>query len=128
MLKDYFKAFEKDRDFRSRTGRKEFWRAALPDTIILSAVIAGFFLFTDFKLIFFITGILYIAATFTSRLALWTRRLHDTGLKGTFAFVFFIPVLGILALWFVFMSDSQPKDNDYGKYIKEPVKKKKKNK
>lgn len=123
MLKGYFEAFEKDRDFKSRTGRKKFWCAALPDMVILAAVTAGFFLFRDFDLIFLSAGILYLAATMTSRLALWTRRLHDTGLKGTFAFVFFIPILGILALWFVFMSDSQPKDNEYGKYVKEPQRK-----
>lgn len=125
MLKGYFDAFENDRDFRSRTGRKAFWRASIPDIIIIVAIIAGYFLFSDFDIIFFCAGILYMAVTLTSRLALWTRRLHDVGLKGTFAFVFFIPVLGILALWFVFMSDSQPKDNDYGKYVKEPLKKKK---
>lgn len=125
MLKGYFEAFEKDRDFRSRTGRKAFWRAALPDAVILAVIIAGFFLFKDFDLVFLCAGILYLAVTMTSRLALWTRRLHDVGLKGTFAFVFFVPVLGILALWFIFMSDSQPKDNEYGKYVKEPVKKKK---
>ena len=125
MLKDYFAAFDRDRDFRSRTGRKEFHRAALPDFIILVAVIAGYFLFKDFDLVFLCEGILYIAVTFTSRLALWTRRLHDTGLKGTFAFIFFVPVIGILVLWFIFMSDSQPKDNEYGKYVKEPQKKKK---
>lgn len=124
MLKDYLAAFDKDRDFRSRTGRKEFWRAALPDVIILALVIAGFFLFSDFRLLFIVEGFLYIAVTLTARLALWTRRLHDVGLKGTYAFVFFIPVLGILALWFIFMSDSQPKDNEFGKYIKEPTKKK----
>ena len=128
MLKEYFKTFEKDRDFCSRTGKREFWHASLPDTVILAVIIAGFFIFSDFKLIFLIEGVLYIAVTLTSRLALWTRRLHDTGLKGTFAFVFFIPVLGILALWFVFMSDSQTKDNNYGKYVKETTKKKNKKK
>lgn len=128
MLKGYFEAFENDRDFRSRTGRKAFWRASIPDVIILALLVAGFFLFTDFRIIFFITGILYLAVTLTSRLALWTRRLHDVGLKGTYAFIVFFPILGILALWFIFMSDSQPKDNDFGKYVKEPEKKKDKKK
>lgn len=116
MLKDYFEAFEKDRDFSSRTGRKEFWRAAMPDIAVIAAAAAGIILFEEFRLIFIIASCLYIAATFSVRLALWFRRLHDTGLKGTFALVGLIPVVGILALWFVFMSDSQPKDNDYGKY------------
>lgn len=125
MLKGYFKAFEKDRDFKSRTGKSEFWSAALPDFIILVAVLAGFFLLKSFDIVFLCVGVLYVAVTFTSRLALWTRRLHDTGIKGTFIFVIFVPILGFLALLFLFMSDSQPKDNEFGKYIKEPKKKKK---
>ena len=34
MLKNYFNMFELDRDFSSRTARKEFWHTALPDVII----------------------------------------------------------------------------------------------
>ncbi len=124
MLKDYFEAFEKDRDFSSRTGRKEFWHAAIPDIIIIAFITAGIFLFEDFRIIFIIAGCLYIAATFTSRLALWFRRLHDTGLKGSFALVGLIPVVGILALWFVFMSDSQPKNNEYGDFTGQKPKRK----
>lgn len=125
MLKEYFNAFEKDREFNSRTGKDEFWRAALPDFIILGLVLAGFFLLKSFDIVFLCVGVLYVAVTFTSRLALWTRRLHDTGIKGTFIFVILVPILGFLALLFVFMSDSQQKDNEFGKYINEPKKKKK---
>ncbi|MCQ2471054.1 MAG: DUF805 domain-containing protein [Clostridia bacterium] len=125
MLKEYFKAFEKDRDFKSRTGKDEFWRAALPDFIILGALIAGFFCLKSFDIVFLALGIAYVAVTFTSRLALWTRRLHDTGIKGTFVFVILVPILGFLALLFVFMSDSQQKDNGFGKFTKDTKKKRK---
>lgn len=126
MLKEYFKSFEKDRDFRSRTGRKEFWRAALPDVIIWVMLITFYFVFSELDLVFLALAVVYFLVTLTSRAALWVRRLHDTGIKGTFAFVALIPVLGWCALCFVFMSDSQPKNNEFGEYIPEPKKKDKK--
>ena len=86
-------------------------------TALIGLLTAFYFIFNDVGFIFISAAALYLADTFVSRLALWIRRLHDTGLKGTFAFVIFIPVLGILALLFVFMSDSQPKKNAYGPYV-----------
>lgn len=119
MLKYYFETFERDREFNTRTGRVEFWRALMPDVIMWALLTAFYFIFNDVGFIFIGAAALYLADTFVSRLALWIRRLHDTGLKGTFAFVIFIPVLGILALLFVFMSDSQPKKNAYGPYVEQ---------
>ena len=117
MLKYYFETFERDREFNTRTDRVEFWKASMPDVIMWAVLTAFYFIFNDVGFIFIGAAALYLADTFVSRLALWIRRLHDTGLKGTFAFVIFIPVLGILALLFVFMSDSQPKKNSYGPYV-----------
>ena len=126
MLKNYFNMFELDRDFSSRTARKEFWRAALPDVIIWALLIAFYFIFNDIGIIFICIAAVYLLDTFSARLALWFRRMHDTGIKGTFSLVVLIPLLGALALLFVFMSDSQPKNNVYGEYIAEEPKKKKK--
>ncbi len=126
MFTSYLKTFEKDRDFTSRTVRKDFWRASWVDIIVWAVLIACYFCFKDINLLYVVLAALYFLVTLTSRFALWVRRIHDTGLKGTFAFVLLIPVLGVFALLFVFMSDSQPKDNAYGKYIPEPKKKSKK--
>lgn len=128
MLKNYFNMFELDRDFSSRTTRKEFWRTALPDIIIWVVITAFYFIFMDVGIIFICIAAVYLLDTFSARLALWFRRMHDTGIKGTFSLVCLIPLLGALALLFVFMSDSQPKDNIYGKYIAENAKKKKQKK
>ena len=87
MLKHYFETFERDREFNARTGRVEFWRASMPDVIIWALLTAFYFIFNDVGFIFISAAALYLADTFVSRLALWIRRLHDTGLKGTFAFV-----------------------------------------
>ncbi|MBQ7595991.1 MAG: DUF805 domain-containing protein [Clostridia bacterium] len=128
MFTAYLKTFENDRDFTSRTGRKDLWRASWVDIIVWAVLIISYFCFKDINLLYVILAALYFFVTLTSRFALWVRRLHDTGIKGTFAFVALIPVLGTFALLFIFMSDSQPKDNIYGKYIPEPKKKKKNNK
>ena len=125
MFSSYLKTFDKDRDFNSRTTKRDFWNACWLDIIIWAVLIISYFSFKDINLIYVVLAALYFLDTLTSRFALWVRRLHDTGLKGTFAFVVLVPVLGIFALLFVFMSDSQPKDNAYGKYIPEPKKKKK---
>ena len=128
MLKEYFASFEKDREFSGRTGRKEFWRAAVPDIILWALMILFYFIFPDVNLIFVGTAALYLLVTFTSRLAMWIRRLHDTGVNGTFCLVIIIPVLGILALLFIFLSDSQPKDNMFGPYVDDGSKKMKRKK
>ena len=124
MFSAFFKTFEYDRDFSSRTTRKDFWKASWLDIIIWAVLIISYFCFKEINLLYVVLAALYFLVTLTSRFALWVRRLHDTGLKGTFAFTVLIPVLGIFALLFVFMSDAQPKDNIYGKYVPEPKKKK----
>ena len=86
---------------------------------------AFYFIFNDIGIIFICIAAVYLLDTFSARLALWFRRMHDTGIKGTFSLVVLIPLLGALALLFVFMSDSQPKNNVYGEYIAEEPKKKK---
>lgn len=119
MLKDFFRFFERDREFNTRTPRKEFWRAALPDAIIWGLLVLFYFLFKDVNFIFIVIAALYLLDTFTARLALWFRRLHDLGISGAFSLVILIPVLGVFMLLFVFSSDSQPKNNAYGEYVKE---------
>lgn len=126
MFSAFLKTFDYDRDFSSRTTRKDFWKASWLDIIIWAVLIISYFCFKEINLLYVILAVLYFLVTLTSRFALWVRRLHDTGLKGTFAFAALVPVLGIFALLFVFMSDSQPKDNIYGKYIPTPKKKKSK--
>ena len=126
MFSAFLKTFDYDRDFSSRTTRKDFWKASWLDIIIWAVLIVSYFCFKEINLLYVVLAVLYLLVTLTSRFALWVRRLHDTGLKGTFAFAALVPVLGIFALLFVFMSDSQPKDNIYGKYVPAPKKKKSK--
>ena len=125
MLKAYFEMFERDREFSTRQAKEDFWRSACIDIIIWAIIALLAIIFSDMLIFWGVAATLYLLATFSARLALWFRRMHDTGIKGTFSLVILIPVLGVIALLFVFMSDSQPKDNAYGEYVKPPKKKKK---
>ncbi len=119
--------FERDRDFSSRENKEDFWRSAGIDTIIWALLALFTIIFKEIRIFFLAVAILYLLVTFSARLALWFRRMHDTGIKGTFSLVILIPVLGVIALLFIFMSDSQQKDNYWGTYDK-PKRKKKKTK
>lgn len=125
MLKAYFEMFERDREFSTRQTKEDFWKSACIDIIIWATIALLAIIFKDMLLFWSVVAGLYLATTFSARLALWFRRMHDTGIRGTFTFAILIPVIGVLALLFVFMSDSQPANNAYGEYIK-PAKKKKK--
>ena len=122
MFRAYFEMFERDRDFSSRENKENFWRSACIDIIIWSALALFTIIFKEIRIFFLIVAILYLLVTFSARLALWFRRMHDTGIKGTFSLVILIPVLGVIALMFIFMSDSQPKDNYWGPYDKKKKK------
>lgn len=126
MFKGYFEMFERDRDFSSRDTKEVFWRSAGLDIIIWAVMAILAIIFNDMLIFWGAVAVLYLAVTFSARLALWFRRMHDTGIKGTFSLVILIPVIGAIALLFVFLSDSQPKNNAYGEYQKPKKKAKKK--
>ncbi len=125
MLKAYFEMFERDREFSTRETKNDFWKSACIDIIIWSILMLFLIIFKEIRIFFFAVSIAYLAVTFSARLALWFRRMHDTGIKGSFSLVILIPILGVIALMFVFMSDSQKKNNRWGEYVKERKKKKK---
>ncbi len=125
MLNAYFEMFERDREFSTRQTKEDFWKSACIDIIIWSVLATLTIVFRDMIIFWAVVATLYLLTTFSARLALWFRRMHDTGIRGTFSLAILIPVLGALALLFIFMSDSQPKNNIYGEYVKSTNKKKK---
>ncbi len=125
MIKAYFEMFERDREFSTRQTKEDFWKSACIDIIIWATIALLAIIFSDMLAFWGAVATIYLLTTFSARLALWFRRMHDTGIRGTFSLVILIPVLGVVALLFIFMSDSQPKNNIYGEYVK-PAKKKKK--
>ncbi len=62
---------------------------------------------------------LYYLFILIPTVALWVRRLHDTGRSGWYLFLLLIPLVGVI-LFFVFScTDSQPGENSYGPNPKE---------
>ncbi|WP_334124125.1 DUF805 domain-containing protein [Empedobacter brevis] len=57
---------------------------------------------------------LYSLAVFIPNLAVFVRRLHDTGKSGWTLLVYFIPLVGLILLIIWLASDSQPGSNNWG--------------
>jgi len=72
-------------------------------------------------LFYLIYGILmlYALAVFIPNLAVFVRRLHDTGKSGWTLLVYFIPLVGLILLIVWLASDSQPGSNQWGPNPKE---------
>jgi uncharacterized membrane protein YhaH (DUF805 family) len=64
---------------------------------------------------------LYGLAVFIPHMAVFARRLHDTGRSGWWWLTVLIPFLGVLVLFLYLLEDSQPGDNQYGPNPKSPV-------
>ena len=62
---------------------------------------------------------LYSLAVFIPNLAVFVRRLHDTGKSGWTLLVYFIPLVGLILLIVWLASDSQPGSNQWGPNPKE---------
>jgi len=58
--------------------------------------------------------ILYALAVLIPSLAVGVRRLHDIGKSGWMLLVSFIPIIGAIWLIILFVTDSNPGENQYG--------------
>ena len=104
--------------FTGRARRKEFWMYFLVVAIIeialsiilsILGLIGGVFVIIG-SFITVLFGLVIIIPT----LALWMRRLHDTGKSGWWLLINIIPVVGSIVLLIFALLDSQPGDNKYG--------------
>jgi len=57
---------------------------------------------------------LYTLAVFIPGLAVFIRRLHDTGRSGWWILIAFVPLLGAITLFIFTVLDSEPGTNKYG--------------
>lgn len=111
----YLKALRQYADFEGRARRKEYWMFTLFNLIfaILAMVIGG--LLETGAVFYFI----YVLATLIPNLSVSVRRLHDVGKSGWMYLVAIIPLVGFIWLLVLFVTDSQPGDNEYGPNPKE---------
>lgn len=96
--------FQKYADFNGRAKLPEFWWFFLfcfAGAVVLEFV--GSYVSWAFSL-----------ATLIPSLAVGARRLHDTNKSGWFQLIWFIPILGWIAMIYLLVQPSDVADNQYG--------------
>ena len=165
-MKWFIKCFKQYADFSGRARRKEYWWFTLINFIIGLLLSFGYLpqymdfvssasegaapdmhqMFAIYSSPFYIIATIYSLAALIPGLAVWTRRLHDTGRSGWWILILFV-LLGVLAFvagigaasgkaWLCFLAvvlvlalivlnivwlflDSNPGENKYGPNPKE---------
>lgn len=110
VMQWYLKVLQNYVGFSGRARRTEFWMFVLFN--FLAGIVLGILdsiLGTDRLL-----GGLYSLAILLPTLALWSRRLHDTGKSALWLLIGLVPLVGIVVLLVFACLDSDPGDNQYG--------------
>lgn len=112
----YIEVLRKYAVFRGRARRSEFWYFVLFN-VIVSIVLSIIDAIIGLRIGDANVGILssiYGLAVLIPTIAVWVRRLHDTGRSGWWYLLILIPLIGIIVLIVFAVQDSQPGDNQYG--------------
>lgn len=101
-------------EFSGRARRQEFWMFALFN-IIASIVLSIIDQVAIAPAVGApVVGSLYSLAVLIPSIALWVRRLHDTGRSGWWLLIAFVPCVGAIVLLVFAIMDSEPGPNAYG--------------
>lgn len=106
----YLKVLKQYADFNGRARRQEYWMFVLFN--IIFSIVAGA-LDTTLGTWGAIGG-LYALAILVPSLAVSVRRLHDIGKSGWMLLIALIPVIGVIWLLVLLITDSTPRSNQYG--------------
>jgi len=112
----YLKVLKQYADFQGRARRKEYWMFVLFNLIFafiamyLDRIIGT----TMGGLPYGVIYMLYGLAVLIPSLAVGVRRLHDIGKSGWMLLVSLIPFVGVIWLIILFVTDSNPGENQYG--------------
>jgi len=111
----YLDVLKKYAVFGGRARRKEYWLFTLFNMIIAYVLLAiDYLVGTDYGSNMGLLYTLYILATLLPSLAVFVRRLHDTGRSGWWFFIGFVPLVGAIILIVFMVLDSQSGSNKYG--------------
>jgi uncharacterized membrane protein YhaH (DUF805 family) len=107
--------------FSGRARKKEYWMFFLFNMIF---AFVAMILDNVFGIAMESTGYgplygLYMLAVIIPSLAVGVRRLHDVGKSGWMMLISFIPLIGAIWLLFLFVTDGNPGENEYGLNFKE---------
>jgi len=114
MIEAYINMWKNTFDFSGRSRRRDYWLAVLANLIIyiVLRIICVFFSF------FIILHYLYAITVVVPYIALCVRRMHDIGQSGWWLLLWFVPILGGIAILIFTCLDSDSY-NDYGPNPKE---------
>ena len=115
----YLEVLRKYAVFEGRARRMEYWMFTVISFLV--SIVIGFcvgfvggLLGLDQNVVM-ILSLLYSVAVLIPSLAVWVRRMHDTGRSGWWIFLILVPIVGAIALLVFAFQDSEPGTNAYGK-------------
>ena len=117
----YLKVLKQYSDFKGRARRKEYWMFT-----IFNIIFGGIAMTLDSVFGIAIEGIgygplygIYALVLFIPGLAVAVRRLHDIGKSGWMLLITLIPLIGVIWLLVLLLTDSNSEENLYGANPKE---------
>lgn len=115
----YLEVLRKYAVFDGRARRKEYWMFTLISILISMALgfasgFVGALMGLSSNMITLL-ALVYSVAVLVPSLAVWTRRMHDTGRSGWWFLIILVPLVGAIALLVFSVQDSEPGTNAYGK-------------
>ena len=125
-MNNYLRTLKNYTKFSGRATKSEFWIFIVVNLLIFItlALLEQFLFPSTNRSEFNLNPLTYIQLGFMLFFAIPTvsvsfRRMHDIDKSGLWNLLFFIPLLGGIALIFFFIQDSDPEPNQYGPYSKE---------
>ncbi|MEU3462807.1 DUF805 domain-containing protein [Streptomyces sp. NPDC006733] len=96
--------------FSGRARCREYWQFTLIHLLLLTAFITLDAVVGSRPWI----ALAYLVPTFLPSLGVTVRRLHDTGRRGWWVFLFLVPLVGLLFMLVILSGDSEQETNAYG--------------
>lgn len=116
-MKWYFKVLGQYADFSGRARRKELWMFVLFNVIFvlvasfIDGLVSGIM---GFREPIYVCSIIYSFSVLLPTLAVYVRRLHDTGRSAWWLLISLIPVIGGIWLLVLLVQDGEYNSNPYG--------------
>ena len=101
-------ALKKYATFTGRSRRKEYWMF-----VLFYVVIAVGLSLVDAMLGTGFLGAVFVLAMFIPSISCAVRRLHDTGRSGWWMLIGFVPLIGLVLIYFLVL-EGEAGDNAYG--------------
>ena len=108
FLDAYVEMWKRSLDFTGLTSRRKFWLAALINYLLL---VVGNFFYLNLPGPLAALGVLYVLAGSISGLALGTRRVRDVRGSGWWILVGFIPLAGLVLIYWWALASKEKSDS-----------------